>query len=703
MKHLLVFAFILAGFPLRAEAPHVKADLLAETASIRPGEPFWAAVRLRMDEGWHTYWKNPGESGLPTRVTWKLPPGFKAGPLQWPAPWKIEAAGVVSYGYEGTVLLLVRLEPPPSLKGKEALLAARVDWLECADICLPGRADVSLRLPVKKSPPAANPARAPEFAAARSRLPLEGSGWTAQAAASPDEIRLALEPPDWFPGALSGLQFFAEEAEAVDPSAPQTFLRFDGKYGLLLRRPDTAAPMDRLKGVLVSPEGWRGPGSENALAVDVPLPEIGLAAGFSFPGKGAEEGGPAGLTLASAVALAFAGGLLLNLMPCVFPVLSLKILGFVRQAGNRKEAVRRHGLIFAAGVLVSFWILAGLLSALAAGGQRLGWGFQLQSPAFVAVMGAVFFLLGLNLLGVFEIGASLTRAGGLAPREGTAGAFWSGVLAVVVATPCTAPFMGPALGFAAAQSAPASLAVFTGLGAGMALPYVALSFSPGLLKRLPRPGPWMETFKQAMAFPFFAAAVWLLWVLGRQRGADALAAALAAFLLMALGAWIWGRSQSPTVPRFRRLSAGILFIAALAGGLFWTWRQASSGSAPAASTAPSPGLSWEAYSTSRLEELRRAGRPVFVDFTADWCLSCQVNKRLALSSPSVIARFKEKGVVPLKADWTSYDPEITRALKSHGRNSVPLYVLYGKDPRKPPKLLPTILTPDIVLRALDEL
>jgi thiol:disulfide interchange protein len=379
-------------------------------------------------------------------------------------------------------------------------------------------------------------------------------------------------------------------------------------------------------------------------------------------------------------------------------VLGLKVLGFVNSGGDSRARTLQHGFAFSAGVIGFFWLLAGTLLVLRAGGEQIGWGFQLQSPGFVVFLSALFLLVALNLFGVFEVGQSLTAAGNLAPRShGLKGSFASGALATIVATPCTAPFMGSALGFALAQPAWATLLVFTALGVGMAAPYVVLAASPALLKRLPKPGAWMETFKQVMGFPMLATVVFLVWLFGRQLGVSAMAVLLGSLLLVAMGAWIYGRSAARTgTPGIAALAISAMLVLA---GVALGFVQAQA--APAADTSRSSS-DWEPYSEERLAELRRAGTPVFVDFTADWCLTCQVNERVALDRDEVRARFREEGVVLMKADWTRHDETITRALAAHGRQGVPLYVLYGRTPEDPGRLLPEVLTPGLVLSTLDE-
>jgi thiol:disulfide interchange protein DsbD len=409
---------------------------------------------------------------------------------------------------------------------------------------------------------------------------------------------------------------------------------------------------------------------------------------------------PSASNLAAALGAAFAGGLILNLMPCVLPVLSLKVMSFVRHGGESRLGALRHGLAFALGVLVFFWILAGALLALRASGQQIGWGFQLQSPPFVVVLSGLFLLVALNLFGVFEVGQSLTAMANLTTKtNGLSSSFWSGALATIVATPCTAPFMGSALGFALGQPAWSTLLVFSVLGLGMAAPYLLLSASPPLLKLLPRPGRWMEALKQAMGFPMLGTVVFLVWVFGRQTGMTAMTWLLAALLLIAAGAWLYGRGRLPqNSPRWR---LGLLTSAAALVSFGFLLGLAQAQASPAVTEARRTDR-WEPYSERRLAELRAAGTPVFVDFTADWCLTCQVNERVALQHPAVQERLERAGVAMMKADWTLRDERVTQALAGHGRQGVPLYVLYGKVQDAPPRLLPEVLTPGLVLRALDE-
>jgi thiol:disulfide interchange protein DsbD len=513
-----------------------------------------------------------------------------------------------------------------------------------------------------------------------------------------------------------GAYFFVDRPLVADYAAAQKLQSEDSRYRLEIAAAANAQAPSRLSGVLVA-ETADGP---VALEVDVPLgaaPAVGsrregadaeatalLAAAGSAPAAAPRAAG--GLLLA--LLLAFVGGLVLNLMPCVLPVLSLKVMGFVRQSqDDGSPRAWRHGLAFTVGVLVSFWTLAGVLLALRAAGQQVGWGFQLQSPVFVAFLAGLFLLLALNLFGVFEVGSSLGAAGNFAAsRRGLASSFWSGALATLVATPCTAPFMGSALGYGLAQPAPVSIAVFTALALGMASPYLVLSLQPRLLRYVPRPGAWMEGFKQLMGFVLLATVAALSWLYGRQTGVDGMARLIGALVGVGLGAWIYGRGVAPgRSPKARFLSAALalaLIAAAFTAGLAPAEGASRQAVEPRASLPGADGLVWESYSPERLAELRRRGTPVFIDFTASWCLTCQVNERVALRAPEVEERLAREGIALLKADWTLRDDRITEALAAYGRQGVPLYVFHGRDGKAPGRVLPEVITPGIVLTAIDE-
>ncbi len=670
----------LADASATGSSKHVRATLAPEVASIQPGRPFWVGLRLEMEKDWHTYWKNPGDSGLPTRIRWTLPEGFRAGDIRWPAPHRFPTDPLMSYGYADEVWLLTEIRPPAGVVASVVTLAARVDWLECEQVCLPAKAQLEIAMPVADAPPATGE-HAAAIKSALERVPVTPT-FTPKVTASPAELKLqvvgAARPREAY--------FYPGRAGVIEQALPQKLRRLREGFELLLPRAVNGSLPRRLDGVLQLDNA--------AFEVDVLIEGAALA---GAPNTAAAPAGASVATLPLALAFAFVGGLVLNLMPCVLPVLSLKVLGFIRHGADGRGPLA-HALAFSAGVVVFFLALAFGLLAVRAGGEQIGWGFQLQSPGFVVFLAMLFLLLSLNLLGVFVLGQSLSAAGNLASgSRGLAASFWNGALATLVATPCTAPFMGSALGFALGQPAPVTLLVFSMLGIGMSAPYVLLASSPALLRRLPRPGAWMDTFKQAMAFPLLGTVAFLVWLFGRQVGIDAVGWLLCALLLVACGAWAYRRAASTAGPRraLGLLSASAFVCAGLLVGL----QQAQATPQKGARLADG----WAPFSPERLASLRAAGTPVFVDFTADWCLSCQVNKRLALERDVVRDRFRAKGVVLLRADWTLRDETITRALAEHGRQGVPLYALYGREPAQPPRLLPEVLTPGSVLAALDEL
>ncbi len=677
--------------PRVARSGPAQAELVASQSSIRPGEPFTVGLRLAADPGWHTYWRNPGDSGLATRIVWDLPEGIRAAAPDWPVPQVFEDQGLTTYGYEGEVTLLFALTPSADLQsGRTVTLRAQVSWLACRVECVPGSAEISLDLPVRTSAPLEDARGRQAIGAARARMPGADSAIVFKVGLAKDFVDLRADGLRVSSGAM--VLFLPLAGGFIDHSKPQTAAIDTSGLSLRLARVRAGAePPDRLQGLLVASGG----GVPRGLLVDARLP---------VPGGVAE----AGLGIVLALVFAFIGGILLNLMPCVLPVLSLKVVSLVRNARSSRRGALAHGFAFSAGVLVSFWLIAGLLLALRAGGQLLGWGFQFQSPGLVAGVAMLFFLVGLNLFGVFELGAIAASAGARAQsRGGWTGSFASGLLATAVATPCTAPFMGSALGYALSRPPAVALAVFTALGLGMSLPYLVLTAVPRLLERLPRQGRWMETLKQAMGFPMMAAVVWMASVLIALSGAASLPSLLAALVASGIGAWVWGRWGSIDRSRWSRLVAGILALALIAAGAAVAVRAAETGKAaatPAGSALaarPSSDEMWEPWSPERVAELRQSGRSVFIDFTAQWCLTCQVNERVVLRRGGPVERrLRELGVAALKADWTDRSDRIAAAIAGYGRAGVPLYVLYAPGAVRP-VLLPELLTPGIVLNALD--
>ncbi len=664
----------------------VVVDLVSPVQSIQPGQPFTVGLHMVMDEHWHVYWQNPGDAGLPPTVKWSLPDGFTVGPVNWPIPEKIITPPLASYAYSHEIIIPLQITPPNSLPpGATVTLTGKASWLVCKEECVPGESDVSLTLQVADQS-IADPNWAPRFASIQYPEPA-----TFPVSSSFDNGKFQLRFPatdrsisaEFYSGVKGIIEHAAEQSLSIE-NGTATLTVPKNEY--LLTKPDS------LFGLLVI---TNSDSSRSHL-------EFTSILGYDKPATAAvttEE-----TTFWKAIFFAFVGGLILNLMPCVLPVLSLKILGFVNQANETHSKPLHHGLVFTAGVLISFWLLAGTLLILKAGGEQLGWGFQLQSPIFLVFVTSFIFLFGLNLLGVFELGTSLASAGAVASgKTGFGGSFLNGVTATIVATPCTAPFMGSALGYSLAQPAWIAMLIFSSIGLGMAAPYLALSASPRLLKFVPRPGRWMETFKQFLGFILLATVLWLLWVLSIQVGTAGLIVVLAALLLLGIAAWIIGRWDtliaSAKAKLLARGSALVFAVAALVIGI----GGASFQNTVSTTTAGARGsIAWETFSPQRVEELRTAGTPVFIDFTAAWCLSCQVNEKVAFSSTDVQQRFADLGVVALKADWTSRDQIIAETLAKFGRNSVPLYVLYHSSATEP-IVLPEILTPGIVLEALNNI
>jgi len=683
-----------------ADEPTVVADLLSDQTAIVPGQPLTVGVRLKLADSWHVYWKNPGASGLPVEIAWKLPAGFSAGEIQWPVPIRFELDGMINFGYEHEVVLLVDLNTPANLAPDAKIeLAASVNWLACADLCVPGSADVKLSLPVAGTRTPA-PSRGDALAKARAVLPAKIEGWRVAAQHEAGGVTLRLKGPGAEEVINGGEVYFYPEAVNTFAAPPKQEVRGTADEITIALKPAVATDLNptvespsklaSLKGVLVSSKPLDKAG-RRSMVVDVDL------TGVAAPPSANAAAGEAESGLLFFLLLAYLGGLILNLMPCVFPVLSLKILGFVQQAGEDRRVVRKHGFLFGAGVLMSFWALAGLLLALRAGSQEIGggasegWGFQMQNPTFVLGMILLMFTIGLNLAGVFEIGVGLTAvAGNLEGKsQGYAKSFFSGVLATLIATPCTAPFMGAALGWALSQPAASAMLVFTALGLGMATPYVLLSCLPQLLRFLPRPGAWMESFKQFMAFPMFATVAWLAWVYVTITSEEQVMRLLLGLTLFAMGAWWYGRwslpRRRPAVRWVARIgAAGCVVLAVLLS------------MEPAESQ-----VKWEPFSEDRLAELRAEGRPVLIDFTASWCITCQANKQSSLRTAAAEKLYLKHNVAVLVADWSRKDSRTLKILQQYGRAGVPLYLVFPKDPSGDPEVLPNLLTPGIVEDAIE--
>ena len=680
----------------------VRAELLAHAPDgADAGKTVWVGLQLTHQPEWHTYWKNSGDSGLPTALQWTLPPGVMAGDIAWPLPKKIPIGNLANYGYEGTVLLPVPLtitpDFKPSLLNSEMEIKLKASWLVCRKECIPEEGEFALRLPVRGST-ALNAAAfdaslkaQPQALRGDSKVEVDGNTL---------KVSVAGLPP-----ALKGktLEFFPETPEVIETAAKWT----QGWQGALWT---ATVPLSEQRSqspsvmplVLVTEANGQRQGFVAQAKVVGNWPQVAAAPGVSpalaaalkaNAGPAASPVGPAvPLALWAALAGALLGGLILNLMPCVFPILAIKVMSFTRHANDRRGH-RISGLAYTVGVVLSFVALGALMLGLRSAGEQLGWGFQLQSPAVVAALAVLFTVMGLNLAGLFEFGQFLpSRVLLLESKNPAANAFLSGVLAVAVASPCTAPFMGASLGLALGLPALQALLIFAAIGLGMALPYLAASLIPAVARRLPRPGAWMDTFRRAMAFPMFATVVWLVWVLGQQSGIDGAGALLA--LLVALSLVVWSLTLKGRV-RLPVATVSIAIFALLTGAIGQNVIKPLETPAAAAS-----GERWQAWAPGRVEQVLASGAPVFVDFTAAWCVTCQYNKK-TLADDRVLADLDAKKVTLLRADWTRRDPAITAALSELGRNGVPVYVIYQAG--RAPVVLSEILSVDELRAALASL
>jgi thiol:disulfide interchange protein DsbD len=668
---------------------HVEAVVVGEMSHIQPGGSYRVGLLLRHDPGWHTYWKSTA-TGYATSIEWELPDGFSVSDLSWPTPQIYDFQGWTEYVYKGEVLLMATLQAPQKLDKPEVEIGFSAEWLMCENVCIPGGISSRLRLPVSESPPTPSQQWADVFRSADESLPAQPGPYGLEAWAGDRTVYLRVSGQS-----LPDSVHFFDDQGLLDPG-PQgsSMTTGDGFLDLAIRLDEsTDAVPERLTGVLKSAVGWPAADGRPSLAVDTAI--------RPGPPPTADSADSAGGLGAGMLAIAFIGGLILNLMPCVFPVLGIKIMGFVKQAGESRRRVVSHGLVFTSGVLISFWILATVLLVLRSGGSQLGWGFQLQSPGFVLALTLLLFAFGLNLSGLYEFGQSAVGVGsGLTGKSGLSGSFFSGILATVVATPCAAPFLAPALGVALALPAPGSLAVFTAIALGLSAPYLLLSAFPGLVRWLPRPGAWMETFKQFMGFLLYATVAYLVWVLAGQLTEEggytvfSMLKVLMSLVGMALALWIYGRWAAFHRPRKARLTALGISVLLLAGALWIGF------SGTVRSDTQAHSLQWEEWAPGKAESYAQAGRVVYVDFTARWCVTCQTNKAAVFSSKKVRKTLEQLDVVLLKADWTNQDPEISRALAGHSRSAVPFNLVYGPG-RDEPLVLPEILTPGIVLDAID--
>ncbi|MDP3517189.1 MAG: protein-disulfide reductase DsbD family protein [Pseudohongiella sp.] len=686
----------------------IEVELVSETLNVVPGQTLWTAIRLDPTEGWHTYSKWPGDSGDATMIhQWTLPEGATAGDIQWPTPeWLVfQGTDLVTFSYKTEVLLLVPIDVPANLDAERFTASAHVEWQVCDQICLIGDATVSLDLPVESGAARQNPVWGDAIAQTRANLPITDHTLDALFAVAGDRISFSVTSNDRAFDNVTEAWFFPEQRRILDPGPLRDVTVYPGVVQITHGQPRRMlSDLTNVAGLLAV---QTTDGSVKSYVVNADLADVqGLAAiaAVAAEQQGGQFAGQAGQSLFVVLLSALAGGLILNLMPCVFPVLSIKAMSLTSKIGASASEYRTHGLAYTAGVVVAFLILATVLLALRAGGEAVGWAFQLQEPWFVSVLVFIFFVMGLSLSGVYEFGTRLMGVGGsLTQNGGYSSSFFTGVLATVVASPCTAPFMGAALGFALSQSWIVAMLVFAFLGLGMALPFLLLTFSPALIKHMPRPGPWMVTFKEFMAFPMYAAALWLLWVLGVQTGVNGMIAVASAALLLALALWLLQKSSlsSTNWRTFNRVVSLVLVLTALSV-LQMPFLEARNGGF-AGNADEEVSTDYEVFSASRVAELRAAGTPVLVNMTAAWCITCLANEQTTLSTSRVKTAMEEYGITYMKGDWTNQDPEISRVLDEFNRPSVPLYILYPADPNAAPHILPQLLTPAIVIEAFSSL
>ncbi|MBL9116783.1 MAG: thioredoxin family protein [Verrucomicrobiaceae bacterium] len=664
----LLFTLALgSSFVLAQSSKPLTAELLAELTGIVPGKSLTLGIKLTHEEGSHSYWVNPGGPGKPTALNWKLPDGFKASEPQWPTPHAMEFFDSINYGFEKEAVVLVKVETPSTLPvGSSVDLAVIVNALVCKDNCQPVKAEASLRLPVVEAE-IIQESTQDLFKQARANLPVGLSNWTVAASQENGKAVLQLTPGEGANPEPGKIYFFSRTLE-IDTQKAQTAVKSGGVFRLELGTVEDSKLGEGLDGVITAESGWLKNKPE-VKAFDLKLKfggSVGSAAAEPTSATPAANVSPTttGQGTLSLLLFAFLGGLILNIMPCVFPVIGIKILGFVQQAGENKKAVILHGLAYTLGVLVCFWVLALLVKLLG-----LSWGGQLQNAAFVLGLCYFFVIFGLNMAGVFEIGASAVGlANAVQHKSGLGRSFFDGLLATVVATPCSAPFLGPALAWAISLSTVQALLVFSVIGLGLSAPYLVMSAFPQLVKYLPRPGSWMESFKQGMSFLLIATSGWLLWTLAGLVDEQKHLLMTFGAVMVAFGCWVYGRWCLPYKSKQARTIGGITAIAAIAGALMIGWPQKKTASK----------LEWAAWSPALMADLADQGELVYVDFTARWCATCQVNKHV-YSDPQVIAAFKKHDVKLVKADWTDENPEIKAVLKSFNQEAVPVNILYGPD------------------------
>jgi thiol:disulfide interchange protein len=680
---LLMFASVARSAPT-ATAPHLTVQLAVPPAEIYPGQNFTAGLYFKLDPGWHVYWVNAGDSGEAPRIHWTLPEGITADAMQYPAPKRLPLGPLMDFGYEDEVLFPIAMHIGSAFKptAGSTNLSAKVNWLVCREVCIPGKAMLDIDRKALTSLPSS-----PTFVDTDQQLVARLQHTLPQSLPAGMQAKFTPTPTGFTLAVITGkretsAQFFPFDQNQVANAAPQTVTPLKNGVELSLKKDENLQQNpSQLHGLVELADG-------RAFEVNAAPGTIAAAEASSRDFSG----------LAKVIGLAFIGGIILNLMPCVFPVLFIKGLSLVQSSQQERSKLRAHGWVYTLGILVSFWAVVAVLLILRAGGRQLGWGFQFQSPSFIAVIALLLFFLGLSLAGMFEIGLTLTSKGSsLAAQHGYAGSFFTGVLAMVVATPCTAPFMGAAIGYALSRSAMVSFFVFTALALGLAAPYLLLSYNPAWTRLLPRPGAWMEVLKQATSIPIFATVIWMVWLFAQSAGLNALTGLLAAFLLLAVAGWILGRWPA------KGLATSVAVVVLILAAALPIVAARKAGVAPITQAGTASNSVWEPFTPALVDKYRAEGRPVFVDFTASWCLSCQVNERVILNRADVQEKLRNGGFALLRADWTNADETITQTLNTLGRSGVPTYAIYPGSPQEPPQVLPEVLTPGIVLDAVSKL
>ena len=696
--------------PATKERP-IEVELVTAARAFVPGETTWVGVRLKPNRGWHTYWRYAGDVGSAPSVVWDLPPAWKAGAFSWPAPHRISSPPLASYGYERELFLAAPIEVPRSARvGSTVRIASTVTWVVCDVECIADDVDLSISRPVAANG-AVDSTVMTALVAEQQRKPLSQGDWTASASIDESDIVLFARPPSGAePSKTLPIDFFVDSAGVIDHAAPVRARWVDSLVELRIARSEYAnGSPGRVSGVVIFGNADSiGAGDNRAVEIVAPMVSSISAARIALGADG-NESSPISVALLTAALFGLLGGTLLNLMPCVLPVLSIKLFGIAEMARQPGRAAQRHGLLFGAGVLLSMWALVGMLLAIRAAGSEIGWGYQLQSPVVVSLLALVMVAAALNMAGLFTIGPIGGSLIPVADRQSSpVQEVMSGALVVLLATPCSAPFISSAAGYALTHGAVSSFTVFTAIAVGLAWPVVLIAFAPSLRRLVPKPGQWMLTLRQFLVFPLLATAAWLAWVVGRQAGVDVMGALLAAMTIMSLALWLFGRAAYSASAAARYSGIGVATVSiALAVSVAVVSALNGSPVSTAATSATGPpaesGLAWQPFTDSTLRAARQSGAPVMLDVTADWCLTCKVNERVAFGTDRVRAALDSGKVQLIRADWTSRSPEITRLINGFGRSGVPVVVLYPPGERSAPVLLPTLLTPGIVIKALESM